>query len=309
MKIVFMGTPDFGLKALDKINKNYDLKLVVCQPDRINRRGKKIEFSPIKKYAIENDIELYQPDNINSEESIEKISSLEPDFIVVAAYGQFIGKAIRNIPKENIVNIHASLLPRWRGAAPINYAIMNGDKKTGISIMKVSKVLDGGEVYIQKEIEIGDKNYDELYASLSEIGAELIIKYLDDKSNWQNGGKQDEERVTLAPCLDKNITQLDFENMLAKDLVNLVKAMSKKPGATAIYDGTKFKITDARLTGIENKKYKSATIVKSREKEIIIAAKDELVQILELQFPGKKPMKTEEFLLGNSLEEGKILGK
>lgn len=213
MKIVYMGTPEFAVYPLEKlIGSSHEVGYVVCQPDMAKGRGKKVKFSPVKEVALKNQIKVLQPEKIkNNEEFINELRQYNPDLIVVAAYGKILPREILMLPRLGCINIHASILPRWRGAAPIQRAIMAGDEETGVSLMQMSEGLDTGDVIAKSCTEIGKKNGADLHRELSIIGGNLLIDNLDDiMNNTVNIEKQDESKVTYADMLSKSDGLLDF---------------------------------------------------------------------------------------------------
>lgn len=309
MKVVFMGTPDFAVPALDKLYKEGHLiELVITQPDKPKGRGKKLLPTPVKSKGIELGLEVYQPKNINSKESIDKLSELDPDVIVVVAYGQILKEEILNIPKFGCVNIHASLLPKYRGAAPINWAIINGEKKSGITTMLMEKGLDSGDMLLKKEIQIDEgMTAGELHDRLMEIGSTLIIDTLSGLENHTiEPKKQNHELSTYAPMMDKTLGEIDWKAP-KENIKNLVRGTNPWPVAYSYYKGKKFKIY--RLD-ISEEKYSGelGEILKANDEGIFVMAQNGTVIIKEIQFPGKKKMDVRNFLKGNTIELGEKLG-
>lgn len=301
IKIVFMGTPEFAVPTLKLLNENCDVSLVITQPDRVNRRGNKVTFSPVKKFSLENEIEIYQPDNVNMVETVDKIKSHNPDYIVVVAYGQIIKKDILEIPKRNIVNVHASLLPKYRGAAPIHRAIMDREDKTGISIMKVGPGLDKGEVYLTKETEISDKKLPELHDELSSLGGELLLKYvLEDFEKEIKGIPQNDSLATYAEKVNREDGYLDFKNIDKE--IGKINGLYPRPGASINYFGERVKVLDGEVFSYENNPSKEISEILNVDKRgIFVNCNDGIILIKEIQFPGKKPMTVEDYLKGNSI--------
>lgn len=308
MKVVFMGTPDFAVPTLEYLKKeNYDIKLVITQPDKPKGRGRKLTPPPVKVKALELGLEVFQPNNVNSEESILKLKEISPDIVVVVAYGQILKENILNIPKYGCINVHASLLPFYRGAAPINWAIINGEKKTGITTMYMDKGLDTGDILLKEEIEI-DENMtaQELHDKLKWIGAELLINTLEDidKGNIRRI-KQDDSVATYAPMLDRDTGKIDF-NKTGVEIKNLVRGTNPWPGAFFEYKGERIKVFKVDILN-EFKNGKIGEVLKADKDGIFVKAKDCCIVIKEIQFPGKKRMSVEEFLKGNKFETGIIL--
>lgn len=305
MKIVFMGTPEIAVPVLEKLSKNYDVSLVVTQEDKKKGRGKKLLPPPVKVKAEELGIEVYQPHNINDEESVNRLKSENADLFIVIAYGQILKEEVLNIPEE-CINIHASILPKLRGAAPINWSIINGDEKSGISIMKMEKGLDSGDVALIKEIDIRDLNAEELEEKLSHLGSEAIIEFIE---SYKNGSvvftKQDNEKSTYAPKIDKTTGYIDFNKMSSKEILNLIRGLYKNPAASAEYKGTRFKILEAEIVD-DIKEANKGEIVDSKKK-LFVKTKDGTLSIKNLQFPGKKAMDIKSFLAGNTFDEKEVL--
>ena len=306
MKIIFMSTPEFGIEALKKINDEYEISLVVTQKDSKRGRGKKLKPSPIKEIALELGLKTFEPENINSDESIEILEKTGADIIVVVAYGQILKTKILNMKKYGCVNIHASLLPKLRGAAPINRAIINGDKKTGITIMKMNEGLDTGDMALKKEINIDGKDAIELERELSFVGADLIIEYLKNiENNNINFIKQDDKNATYAEKITKETGLIDFKKMTSTEIINLVRGLCDREAATTTYKGEKFKILKASF--IKSDKNVGGKILDSNKK-LHVGTIDGIISIEKLQFSGKKAMDIKSYLAGNSLEVGEILG-
>lgn len=298
-----MGTPEFAKAALEALNKEHNIQLVVTQPDRVNRRGKKIKYNSVKTYALKEGLDVFQPENINSEESLEKLAELNPEYIVVVAFGQYIGKEVREIPSKNIVNIHASLLPKYRGAAPIHRAILDGEDETGVSIMQVAKGMDTGEVYLIKKTKIKDKNLEELHDELALLGAEAIVEYINEDSETTIKGKaQNEDQASYAEKVSKEDGYLDFIDV-RKEL-NKIKGLYPRPGASFMYDGERIKALDGEIYKIkEDENYSEGILIDLLEDGILVNCKNGILKITEIQVPGKRKMKVEDYLKGNTFEK------
>lgn len=305
LKIIFMGTPSFAVPALKKISEKHQVVLVVTREDKRKGRGKKLAKLEIKICAEALGLEVYQPEKINSKESIEKLKSMNADLIVVAAYGKILKDEILKLTGDNPVNIHASLLPKLRGAAPINRAIINGDEFAGVSIMKIEEGLDTGDYCFQDKTPIKNKNIDELTEELGQMGADLIIKFLEDyEKNNIKWIKQEDSKATYAPKIEKEEGFIDFKKMTADEIERLSRALFDKPGISFNYDGNRIKISDLEVLNMEGK----AGQVISNEGQLIIMTKDKAIKINKIQWPGKKMMNTEDFLRGRNIEEEKIIG-
>ena len=309
MNIIYMGTPDFAVPALEKIAKSENkVSLVISQADSRRGRGKKLHPTPVKKKALDLGLEVYQPENINSKESIDFISTYKPDLIVVAAYGQILSKEILELPKYDCINIHASILPKYRGAAPIHRAIIDGEKSTGISIMEMEEGLDTGDVLLQESIEIGEKdNVGILHDKLAELGAGLVLKSIEDIKNAKvKKKKQDDEKATYAEKVFRDTGLIDWSKD-GKTIYNLVRGVTPWPGAYTLYKGKNLKIGQVELDKKEEG-LELGEVFKVAESGIYVNATDSTVILKEIQLPGKKMMKVEDYLKGNSFEDKIILG-
>lgn len=308
MKIVFMSNSSFGNQAMRRLNECEDLVCVVTGVDKKRGRGKKVKANEVKEEALKLGLNIYQTMDINSEESMEYLESLEADLFVVVAFGQLLTRKVLDIPKYYSVNIHASILPELRGAAPIQRAIMQGDKESGVSIMKMEEGLDTGDVALIKKTEINDRNFEELEEDLSKIGSDLIIEFIkdlkEDKIEFQ---KQDDSKSSYAKKIFKEDGFIDFEKQSSEEIQRILRAMPKRYAISTTLDETRFKITDI---SIDKEKSDAANgEVVSSNKELKIATLDGHINVKRLQFPGKKEMDIKSFLLGNKIEKGTILGK
>ncbi|WP_077367347.1 methionyl-tRNA formyltransferase [Anaerosalibacter sp. Marseille-P3206] len=308
MKIIYMGTPDFAVFPLQKLfEENNNIPLVVSQEDKPKGRGKKLLPTPVKEKALELGLEVFQPKDINSEESIKKIRDIQPDFIVVAAYGQILKEEILSIPKYGCINIHASLLPRYRGAAPINWVIINGESETGITIMKMGKGLDTGDILLKESIPITEEDDSiTIHDKLSNLGGNLIVKALKGvKEGYINPVEQDHSKANYAPMIYKKMGRIDWSKS-GEEIVNFIRGLKPWPFAYTFYNDLNIKIHKARVTD----KFKDGVngqIVKVTEEGVFVNTKDSCVVIEELQFPGKRKMLVSEFIKGNNLEVGIVL--
>lgn len=306
MKFIFMGTPEFSVPILERLHKLGQVALVVSQEDKRKGRGKKVTKTPVKVKAEELGLEVYQPQDVNSFDSIEILKEVGADIIVVVAYGQILKKEIIELPKKYIVNVHASLLPELRGAAPINRVIMEGKEKTGVSLMRVEEGLDAGAVSAVKEIEIGEMNAGDLEDKLSLMGADLLEEFLrnveEDKVNFI---PQDESKKTYANKILKDDLILDFRDN-SKKLVNIIRGLSPHYGAKFSYEDKIYKIFDAEVVECSSDKV-AGTILKS-DNELLIKSGDGAISVKEIQAPGKRAMKIDDFLRGNKFEENYLIG-
>lgn len=310
MNIIYMGTPDFAVPALESLVKNdFDISLVVTPEDRKRGRGKKVYPTKVKEKALELNLEVFQPKNINSEESIEKLKEINPDIIIVTAYGQILKKEILELPKYGCINIHASLLPKYRGAAPINRAIMAGEEETGISIMQMEEGLDTGDVLSRASINIEkDDDSQIIHDELAELGGELIIETLKAiKLGNIEKTKQDEEKASYAEKIFRDTGLINW-GMNGEELRNFVRGLKPWPGAYTLYNGEILKIDEVELKDKISEE-ELGKVIKVSEEGILVNGFDSSILIKVFQLPGRRMMKVEDYLRGNDFEEGIILGK
>lgn len=303
LKIVFMGTPEFSVPALNLlIKKKYNILKVYTQPPQKSKRGQKVNFSAIGNFCQKNEINFNNPSNLNNQKEIEDFKLLSPDIVVVVAYGQLIPKAFLKLPKFGFINIHASLLPKWRGAAPIQRAIINGDKKIGVSIMKIQEKLDTGPILSSKQIDL-DKNstHGEVEKKLSLIGADLLVESLE---SIENGTlkfiEQASKDATYAKKIDKKESKINW-NLDANKVLAHVHGLSPSPGAWFNYENERFKVLKAQIS---LKRGKQGSVV---DENLTIACQSNSIQILELQRQGKNKQTAKEFLLGKKISKNTIL--
>ncbi|SCG83510.1 methionyl-tRNA formyltransferase [Proteiniborus sp. DW1] len=308
MKVVFMGTPDFSVPTLEALyNNGHHVSLVISQADKAKGRGKKVQYTPVKERALELGLNIYQPDNVNSSESVEIIKNENPDVIVVVAYGQILKESILNIPRFGCINVHASLLPKYRGAAPINWAIINGEKTTGVTTMLMEKGLDSGDMLLKREVDILDgETAGELHDRLMKLGAELLI---DTIADLERGSiiriPQDHEKATYAPMMSKDLGKINW-NEKAIDIQNLVRGTQPWPGAFTTYKENNIKILEVDIVNKFNDE-ESGKVVKVNNEGIYVNTLDKCIAIKQIQFPGKKSMSVSDFLRGNDFEVGVLL--
>lgn len=308
MRIVFAGTPEFSLPTLESLyNSGHEISLVITQRDRPKGRGKKLQYTPVKEKALQLGLEIYQPDNINSDESIEKLKMINPDFLIVVAFGQILKKKVLDIPKIDALNVHASLLPKYRGAAPINWAILNGEEETGVTIMKIDEGLDTGDIISSVSTPIDDADDAiTVHDRLSRLGGELIVSTLVDiVNNRAKYTPQKNEISTYAPMLYKDNGRIDW-NKPSKDIFNQVRGLKPWPSAFTYYEDKQIKIHKIKLTD-ENSNGEPGKIVDVSNSSVFINSADKIIVVEELQFPNKRPMKVSEYLAGNSIVKGTIL--
>lgn len=308
LNIVFMGTPDFARDSLKALNENnYNIKLVVTNPDKPKGRGMKMVASPVKEYATQNGLDVDQPLKIrNNEEFINKIRDINPDLICVVAYGKIIPEEILNIPKYGAINVHGSLLPKYRGAAPIQWAVLNGDKETGITTMYMDKGMDTGDMILREKVSIGeDETTGELWDRLSKIGADLLVKTVKMIEDGTAPREKQSGEYSIAPMLEKEMAKIDWNTMGSAKIKNLVRGLNPIMGAYTFLDGKKIKFWKVNKIDSSNNKTLPGTVIKSNSKEgLFISTIDGVISVLEIQGENAKRMGISDFLRGNSIEVG-----
>jgi len=320
-----MGTPDFALESLKALYEaKYDIIGVVTNIDKPKGRGMKMVASPVKEYAIEKNLQVYQPIKVrNNPEFLEEVRKLNPDLICVVAYGKILPQELLDIPKYGCVNVHGSLLPEYRGAAPIQWAVLNGDKKTGVTTMFMNAGMDTGDMILKEEVEIGeDETTGELWDRLKTIGANLLIKTVKEIENGTATRTKQPEEGTMAPMLSKEMAKIDWKNKTANDIKNLVRGLNPIMGAYTFLDGKKIKfwkvqtLTENELLEkfqeLEEYKYhlnkmQAGTVLFSDDKKgLFIKANDGILQVLEIQGENSKRMAVGDFLRGNPVGVGNM---
>lgn len=309
MKIVFMGTPDFAEKSLEAIyNSGHEILAVVTNPDRPKGRGMKMVYSPVKEFAVSKNLKIYQPEKVrNNVEFIEEIKALQPDVICVVAYGKILPKEILDIPKLGCINVHGSLLPKYRGAAPIQWAVINGEKVTGVTTMYMDIGMDTGDMILKEEVSIGeDETTGELWDKLSEVGAKLLVKTLKQIEDGTATRIPQGEDFSMAPMLNKEMSKINWNSQSAQEIKNLVRGLNPIMGTYSYLDDKKIKFWKVDVLPLENENVENGTILKSNSKDgLYIKAKDGVIKVLEIQGENSKRMPIQDFLRGNELEEGK----
>ena len=316
MNILFMGTPDFAKESLEALyNAKYKILGVVTNPDKPKGRGMKMVASPVKEFAIEKNIPIYQPIKVrNNEEFINEIKELNPDIICVVAYGKILPKEILDIPKLGCINVHGSLLPKYRGAAPIQWAVLNGDKKTGITTMYMDIGMDTGDMILKEEVEIGDnETTGELWDRLSKIGGKLLVETLEQIENGTAPREKQGEDFTIAPMLDKEMAKIDWENKTAQEIKNLVRGLNPIMGAYTFLNEKKIKFWKVDIaTNIEYDEdniqiFRNGTVLVSDQKDgLFIKTKEGILSVLEIQGENARRMNIYDFLRGNRIEEFEV---
>lgn len=308
MKIIFMGTPEFSVPSLQKLINEFEVCAVFTQPDRPKGRGKSLAMSPVKELALTYDIPVYQPLKLKSnEEMIKIIEDLKPDFIIVVAFGQILPKQILDIPRFGCINLHASLLPKFRGAAPINWCIIEGESKSGNTTMLMDVGLDTGDMLLTEEMELSDTiTAGELHDILMNNGGELLVKTINGIVNNEiELVKQENQLSSYASMLDKEMAKINWENSNVK-IHNFIRGLNPWPIAYTHYEDTVMKIYKARALNEQSNKEIGSIIGVSKE-GIKVSTGSGVLLIEEIQFPGKKPLKVKDYIIGNKINEGVIL--
>ena len=299
-----MGTPDFSVPALERIASEHEVVAVVTQKDKPKGRGQSVAYTPVKESALKLNIPVLQPDKVKEDSFVEELRALNPDVIVVIAFGQILSKEILDMPKYGCVNVHASLLPKYRGAAPIQWAVIDGEEKSGVCTMKMDEGLDTGDIIDEEEVELDPKETGgSLFDKLATLGGELILKTL---QNLEFGDaqfiKQDDSKSTYAKKMTKDLGHIDF----TKDAVSierLIRGLNPWPSAFTYLDGKVMKIWDADVVEAGGE---PGTVISEDKDSFVIATGEKALKVNELQLEGKKRMKASDFLNGRSIEGSKL---
>lgn len=312
MKIVFFGSPDFSVPSLVSLEKNekIEIGLVVTQPPRKKGRGQKLSSTPVGQKAKELGLNLLEVPDINKEAIKEKLMAIKADYFVVVAFGQIFTQEVLDIPKKSPINLHASLLPSYRGASPIHQAIINGDDKTGVTTMLISRELDQGDMLLQEELIIEDSDtVGKLHDKLAEIGAELLVKTLIEMETGKiDPETQDDSLANYAPQLKKKDGLIDF-NQPGQDVFNFIRGNNPWPGAYTFYQDKKLKVWNSEIVNIEHKSTPGEIISVDLNQGLIVATAQGAINLAEVQLPGSKRMSARDFICGYQPETGEILGK
>lgn len=303
MRIVFMGTPDFAVPSLKGlIGAGHEIVGVYTQPDKPKNRGMKLTQSPVKEAALAEGIPVYQPQTLREDGVLETLTGLAPELIVVAAYGKLLPKAVLDLPRYGCINVHSSLLPKYRGAAPINWAVINGERETGVTIMYMAQALDAGDIISQEATPIDpDETVETLHDRLAEIGGRLLVRTIEEiAAGTAKRIPQVEAEHTYAPMLDRALCPLDFQKS-AKALHDQIRGLTPWPATTAKVGGVSFKVYASALTGETTGKEPGA-LVSADKRGIKVACGDgQVLTITEVQAPGKKRMSAADYLRGHPL--------
>ena len=316
MKIVFMGTPDFAEESLKATYEaGHEIIGIVTNPDRPKGRGMKMLPSPVKEFAMEKNLKIFQPEKVkNNEEFINELKALNPDVICVVAYGKILPKEILDIPPYGCINVHASLLPKYRGAAPVQWAVLNGDKTTGVTTMYMDIGMDTGDMILKQEVEIGeDETTGELWDRLKDIGGKLLVETLKQIEKGTAPREKQGEDFTVAPMLSKDMAKIDWNKKTAIEIKNLVRGLNPIMGAYTFLNDKKIKFWKVAVAGedeihAENMDFlRNGTVIVSDPRDgIFIKCKDGILKVLEIQGENAKRMKIQDYLRGNSIEEFEV---
>ena len=309
MRIVFMGTPEFAVPVLSALHgAGHEIALVISQPDRPKGRGRKLEPTPVKQKALELGLNVFQPDKIRKPEAVEAVAAAKPDLAVVAAFGQILPKAVLDIPTRGCLNTHASLLPAYRGAAPINWAIINGEERTGVTIMQMDVGMDTGDMLLKAEEPIlPDDTAGSLTGRLSKVGAALIVKAIEElEAGRLTPVKQDPDKATYAPLLKKEMGLVDWSRP-APEIERLIRGLDPWPGAYTSRGTDVLKLWKATTSDIKADG-EPGSIVDAGREGIFVNTGSGVLVIKELQGPGGRRMSAPEYLAGHKISKGERLG-
>ncbi|NLD11597.1 MAG: methionyl-tRNA formyltransferase [Clostridiales bacterium] len=306
MKIVFMGTPDFAVPTLDALVKvGHEVGLVVTQPDRARNRNQ-VTYSPVKEAALKHGIDVLQPEKLSADQdTFESIESFGPDAIIVVAYGQFLKKDMLDLPKYGCLNVHGSLLPKLRGASPMQQAILEGDEETGVTIMKMAEGMDSGDMIAAAATPVDHKNFEEIHDELAAMGAKLLVDVLPTvEDGTAMYTPQNEDQATFAGLIKKSDGRIDFSRS-AEEVDQLIRAFDPWPGAFCQLDGKTVKFWKAESMSV-NCSEPAGSIVKADEDGLCICCGGSILCVKELQMPGKKRVACGDFLRGHKIEKGTL---
>ena len=304
MKIVFMGTPDFAVPSLEALIEKYGVEAVFTQPDRPKGRGKKMAFSAVKEVAVKHDIKVFQPEKLKDDrEAIEYLKDIRPDFIIVVAFGQILTKEVLDIPKYGCINLHASLLPMYRGAAPLNWVVINGEKKSGNTTMLMDGGLDTGDMLLKDEVEITENmTAGELHDILMVRGGNLLIETIEGVANGTVKGIKQEGETCYAKMLSKNTGKISWDKS-AREIHNLIRGLNPWPIAHTTYKDDNMKIYESEVLN-ENSNKEPGTILSVNKTGMKVSCKDGILLVKKVQFPNGKPLTIEQYINGKDIEVG-----
>jgi methionyl-tRNA formyltransferase len=314
MKVVFMGTPAFAAVILEKLAKEHGIAAVVTQPDKASGRGQRVQISPVKAFALAQNIPIFQPAKIRSPENLEQLKAWPADVFVVAAYGQILPAALLALPRFGCVNVHASLLPKYRGAAPVQHAIMHGETETGVTIMQMDEGMDTGDILFKSVEPIHPKDTSgELLARLANSGAASLLTTL---ARIENGAArpepQDHAAATYAPRLAKDAGEIDWSKS-AREIVDRIRALNPSPGAFTYFHQKLIKLWRAEVSSVissdVNKNAQPGEILETHEQGLFVHTRDNILRIVDMQEKGGKKMPAADYLRGHAMRSGEVLGR
>jgi methionyl-tRNA formyltransferase len=307
MKIIFMGTPDFAVPIFKSLVNKHDVRAVFTQPDRPKGRGMAMQQSPVKQAALESGVQVWQPETLRNKAVREKLAGFNADIFIVAAYGLIIPERILSMPPLGCVNVHASLLPAYRGASPIHRSLMNGDTVTGITIMHMDRGIDTGDIILQRELSIGaGESFLSLHDRMSALGSECIMEALTQIGNGTaSRTPQNEAMATYAPLIKKTDGLIDW-NQPGIDIVNRVRAFDPWPGAYTLYNGQTVKIWRLELSPERGTEPPGTMLAADNKKGILVQTADSAIWITEIQALGKKRMPAADYLRGHKIQAGEV---
>ena len=308
MRVIFMGTPDFAVPSLEALLTKHEVVLVVTQPDKPKGRGKKMVPTPVKACALEHGIPVLQPEKVKEPEFVEQLRSYEPDLIAVTAFGQILSEPILEMPKYGCINVHGSLLPKYRGAAPMQWSIIDGEKVTGITTMYMAKGLDSGDMLLKAEVEITDEDtFATIHDKMAVTGANLLLDTLDQlEAGTLERIPQDHDAATYAPMITKETGHIDWSKN-RQDIINLIRGLNPVPAAYTIYEEEVLKIFGASLSDVQANSAAHGDIVAVVKKGFVVKCGDGCLLITEVQARGGKRMMTDAYLRGHAMKEGILL--
>lgn len=308
MRVIFMGTPDFAVPSLEALLTKHEVVLVVTQPDKPKGRGKKMVPTPVKTCALEHGIPVLQPEKVKEPEFVEQLRSYEPDLIAVTAFGQILSEPILEMPKYGCINVHGSLLPKYRGAAPMQWSIIDGEKMTGITTMYMAKGLDSGDMLLKAEVEITDEDtFATIHDKMAVTGANLLLDTLDQlEAGTLERIPQDHDAATYAPMITKETGHIDWSKN-RQDIINLIRGLNPVPAAYTIYEEEVLKIFGAALSDVQADSAANGEIVAVVKKGFVVKCGDGCLLITEVQARGGKRMMTDAYLRGHAMKEGILL--
>ena len=308
LKVIFMGTPDFAVPCLKALHKNHEILAVITQPDRRKGRGQKVIYSPVKEFASSVNLTVLQPEKIKTDKFEDLIESLQPDLIVVVAFGQILSKRILDIPVLGCINVHASLLPMLRGAAPIHWAVINGEKKTGVTTMFMDVGLDTGDMLLKKDVYIADEDdTGVIHDKLMILGAETLLETITLlQMNKLSRVKQDESKSTYAPLLTKKLEKITWDKD-ALQIHNLIRGLSPWPGSYCMNKEAVLKLWKSKVVNEEPHSYEPGTVIDFTKNGFIVAAGEGILDIMEVQPANKRRMHAKDYINGHGIRLNDVL--